>query len=190
MDWLSVVIEEYKTLRNESLASMQTQQSILRFGTAAVAVLIATGFSLWEKSPLPEIILLLAIPSISYLILTIWMGEVARMMRAGMFLVELENKINKEFNDKPKALTWEHWLRDTQHSGKTPQLRWDYYGIIALFFLIALGSIVIVNCFIWKIDCTLNISYCPLYIVVIDIFELIFFLGFFIFIYKIGKRFE
>lgn len=183
MDWLSVVIEEYKTLRNESLASMQTQQSILRFGTAAIAVLIAAAFNLWEKSPLPEAVLLFVIPFMSYLILAIWMGEIARMMRAGIFLVELEKKINKEFADKPKALTWEKWLRETQHDGKTPQLRWNYYAIISLFLLIALGSIGIGNFKIWK-------TICSLYIMIIDIVESIFFLGVFIFIYKIGKRFE
>lgn len=183
MNWLSVIIEEYKTLRSESLASMQTQQSILRFGTAAIAVVIATGFSLWEKSPLPEMVFLFFIPSIGYLVLTIWMGEVARMVRVGIFLVRLEEKINKEFSDKPKALTWENWLREIQHDGKTPQLRWNYYAIISLFFLIALVSIGIGNYKICK-------PICPSWIIIIDIFELILFIGVFLFIYQIGKRFR
>ena len=183
MDWLSVVTEEYKTLRNESLASMQTQQSILRFGTAAIAVVIATGFNLWGKSPLPEMVFLLFIPSISYLVLTIWMGEIARMMRAGIFLVKLEEKINKEFGDKPKALTWENWLRETQHDRKTPQLRWNYYSIIFLFFSMAIVSIGIGNYKVWN-------TICLSWIVIMDIFEVILFIGIFLFIYKIGKRFK
>ena len=183
MDWLSVVTEEYKTLRNESLASMQTQQSILRFGTAAIAVVIATGFNLWEKSPLPEMVFLLFIPAISYLVLTIWMGEIARMMRAGIFLVKLEEKINKEFGDKPKALTWENWLRETRHNGKTPQLRWNYYSIIFLFFSMAIVSIGIGNYKVWN-------TICLSWIVIMDIFEVILFIGIFLFIYKIGKRFK
>lgn len=183
MNWLSVVIEEYKTLRNESLASMGTQQSILRFGTAAIAIVIATGFNLWEKSPLPEMIFLLFFPTISYLVLTIWMGEVARMMRAGIFLVKLEEKINKEFGDKPKALTWENWLRETQHDGKTPQLRWNYYAIIFLFLSMAIASIGIGNHKVWN-------AICLSWIVIIDIFEMTSFIGVFLFIHKIGKRFE
>jgi hypothetical protein len=36
MDWLEIAIEEYKTLREESLTSMKMQQSILTFGTATM----------------------------------------------------------------------------------------------------------------------------------------------------------
>ncbi len=180
MNWLSVVIEEYKTLRSESLASMQTQQSILRFGTAAIAVIIATGFNLWKTSPLAEVIFLLFTPITVYLVLTIWMGEVARMMRAGIFLVKLEEKINKEFKDKPKALSWENWLRETQHDGKIPQLRWNYYAIISLFFLMALASIGIGNYKVWN-------TICLPWIVII---EMIPFFGVMLFIYKIGKKFK
>lgn len=183
MNWLSVVIEEYKTLRSESLASMKAQQSILRFGTAAIAVVIATGFNLWEKSPLPEIIFLLFIPAISYLVLTIWMGEAARMTRAGMFLMKLEEKINKEFGDKPKALTWENWLRKTQPDGKTPQLLWYYYTIISLFLLTALASIGIGGFKVWN-------KICLSWIIFIAVSEIILFIGVSFFIYTIGKRFK
>ena len=183
MDWLSVVIEEYRTLRNESLVALQTQQSVLRFGLAIIGIVIAIGFSLWEKSLLPEIIFLLLIPVASYLVLIIWMGEIARMTRAGMFLAELERKVNKEFSNKPEALRWENWLRKTQHDGKTPQLLLNYYAIIFLFLGTAIGSVIIGNFKLWK-------AICIPWAVTIDISEVVLFLVVFFLVYRLGKQFK
>jgi hypothetical protein len=150
MDWLSIAIEEYKTLRNESLLSMQTQQSTLRAGTAAVSVIIASGFSLWDSIELlSEIIFLAFVPIICYLVLTIWMGEVLRMMRAGKYLSDLENKINKKLKEKPEALIWENSLRKKDAKTKTPQMLFNYLCIIGLFFTLAIGSVIIGNYKIW-----------------------------------------
>ncbi|ODS36129.1 hypothetical protein BEH94_01855 [Candidatus Altiarchaeales archaeon WOR_SM1_SCG] len=115
MDWLSVIMEEYKSLREESLTAMQTQQSILRFGTATLGIVLAAGLNLWEKSLLPEFVFLFLIPLLSYLVIIIWVGEVERMIRAGTFLAQLEKKVNKAFGGKPEALTWESWLRTKQN---------------------------------------------------------------------------
>ena len=108
------MMEEYKTLRSESLMSMQTQQSILRFGTASIGVVLAIGFQFWENAKIFSIIFLVFLPLLSYLILFIWMGEVARMMRAGIYIHELEKKVNSEIKViKNKALEWENWLRQS-----------------------------------------------------------------------------
>jgi hypothetical protein len=39
MSWLSAALEEYKTLRTESLESMKMQQSILAYGIAAIGII-------------------------------------------------------------------------------------------------------------------------------------------------------
>lgn len=257
--WEDVALEEYKTLRNESLQSMVTQQSVLRFGIAALAILIATSFNIWEEPHLPETILFTIIPLMSYLILLIWFGELARMVRASRYLINVEKKINNELQNKyifslnpnykqsltegninrelsmlfdnnncyisndsiftkineeylkirnpngpeyiihdynsqlnvyqnnfpyrPNALTWENWLREPKNGHGTNQMRWNYYGIVGLFFLIALSSIVIGTWKIWSLEKE-GKAIC------IFILELIILLGFSGFIYKIGKGFE
>ncbi len=183
MDWLAVVIEEYKTLREESLTSLQTQQSILRFGTATLGIVLVAGFNVWERPLLSEIIFFFFAPLISYLVLIIWMGEIARMMRSGVYLLELEKKVSKEFSDKPEALTWENWLRQGQQDGKTPQLIWNYKAIIAMFLLLALASIAVGN---YKA----YVDFCLTYIVIINMLEVIFFLIVTFFVYKQGKLFR
>jgi len=140
-NWLSVVIEEYKTLREESLTSIKTQQSTLAFGTAALGLVLTKGFELWDKPPLPEIIFLGITPILCYLILYIWIGEVARMMRAGKFIAFLEDKVNSQFPTGPKALEWETWLRTPGLHTKSPQTTSNYFAILALFFSTAIISI-------------------------------------------------
>jgi hypothetical protein len=183
MEWLTPAIEEYKTLRTESLESMKGQQSTLRAGTATVGVVIATGFNLWDKPILPGLIFLLFIPFICYLALVIWIGEVARMMRAGYYLTKIEQKINSIYPEVENVLLWENWLRTKDAKSRTPQMKLNYLAIIALFFATALASIIIGNFKIWDPNLL-----CWLWS--INIFELIVFLISLFYIYKTGKRFE
>lgn len=148
MDWLAVVMEEYKTLREESLASMKMQQSILSFGTATIGIVISAGFAAWNKTPLPEIIFMFLIPTVIYLVILIWLGEVGRMFRAGSFLDRIEEKVNRQFTDKEEALSWENWLATGEWAGRKPHhgIRLHYVCIFVLFVITALSSVIIGNC--------------------------------------------
>lgn len=150
MAWIEVVIEEYKTLREESLTAMQLQQAVLRYGVAIVGLLTVTAFHLWSDRLLSGAVLFVFVPLVSYLILIIWMGEVARMMRVGWFLRELEDKINKHFPNNKPALTWENFLRD-KSGHQTPQLNWNYFGIIGLFLSIPVATIILGNVRLWQV---------------------------------------
>jgi hypothetical protein len=184
MDWISIALEEYKTLRNESLNSMQTQQSTLRTGSAAIAVIMAAGFSLWTINELlPGIIFLGAVPILSYLILTIWMGEVYRMMRAGKHLCGVENRINEKLDEEPKPLTWENWLREKQADKKPPQMLFNYLCIIILFFFLAVGSVVVGDLKVWA-----KLGSCEKWL--INIFESGFFMFFFVKTLIQGREFQ
>lgn len=171
MDWLEIAIEEYKTLREESLTSMKMQQSILTFGTATIGLIITTGFNVWDKTPLPEILFLFLAPAIVYLIILVWLGEVGRMFRAGRFIADIEDKINLQFPGKEKALTWENWLLTRQNENKTPHhiLQFHYVSIFLLFAMTSLGSIIIGNL---KIYTQLILRY----IILIDLVEITFLL--------------
>lgn len=181
MDWLPVALEEYKTLRLESIEALKGQHSTLRVGTAAVGVVLASGFNLWDKTLLPDLIFLLFNPALCYIVLAVWIGEVARMMRAGSFLAGLEKKISAAFPDKPDVLSWENWLRSSSEENKTPQIKWNYLSIIALFFATALASIAIGNYRIWG-------KLSPTLIYILNGIELIFFLIALVSILRLGRK--
>jgi hypothetical protein len=153
MDWITVAMEEYKTLREESLSSMKMQQSILTFGTATIGIILSAGFNVWDKQFLPEIIFMALLPAVSYLIVLSYIGETGRMFRAGRFIALIENKINSRFLEKEKALSWETWLLTTQNDGKTPHhnLWFHHISIFIFFILVSFISIFIGNIKLYKV---------------------------------------
>src|SRR5262249_11532432 len=151
--WLSVAIEEYKSVRTESLDSMKLQNAILSYGVTAIGLIFTAGIGLIDKNMLlvAEAMFLLFIPMIVFFIVVIWAGEVARMYRAGSFLAEHEGIINRYVKrsgsgdgwDEP-ALVWENWLLGMSDSKKTPHQRLyiQHYSVLAMFLFLAILSVV------------------------------------------------
>ena len=96
MEWIQIALEEYKTLRQESLDAIKAQHATLSFGTGTISVIFISGFGLWNNAYylLPRIIFLVFVPAICYIALVVWIGELARMMRVGQFLMILEMNLN------------------------------------------------------------------------------------------------
>jgi hypothetical protein len=117
---VDVALEEYRTLRQEVMTSMGTQQSILSFGTAALGILLAGAFNVFNQ-PLPAaLIFLLFVPLLSHLILVLWMTEVVRMLRAGYFLARVEAKIDEQM-DSDELLSWERWAHARPSPAEDPE---------------------------------------------------------------------
>ncbi|MCA1710122.1 MAG: hypothetical protein LC789_00175 [Actinobacteria bacterium] len=113
LEAVQLLMEEYRTLRDEILASISAQQAALTFGGAAIAILAATGTSLRKDdigSSIP--IFLVLIPFVCYFALNTWLAEVIRMLRAGSWLRRIERRVNRhvslEGHDCP-LLFWENW---------------------------------------------------------------------------------
>jgi len=183
MNWIEIAIEEYKTLRAESIEAIKTQQTTLKLGTAIAGAVVISGFNLWDKTLLPDLIFLVFIPILCYIILVIWIGEVSRMMRVGHYLTIVENKISKAFPDATNLLFYENWLRDKTLKSKTPQLKWNYIAVIALFSFISVSSIMVGNFKIYD-----KIGICL--IIVFNIVEILFLVVVLIHIYKISRTFK
>lgn len=183
-DWISIAMEEYKTLRTESLESMKGQQATLKVGTATVGVLAASAFSLWDKTLLPDFIFMVFLPVICYLILVIWIGEVQRMMRAGKFISTIEKKINDNFILKDNnVLSWENWLRIESAKGNTNQMKLNYFAILALFLFVSLISIGIGDYRIfYKIPFW--------WLLIINVVEIVIFTITFFYLMRTGKKLE
>lgn len=144
-EWLKIVIEQYKSVRTEALASINSQTTVASIGLTFVGALIGAGINFLDKPMVSETIFLFLIPVFCEFILVSWFGEVYRMVRAGVFLAEVESKVNRYFasKEKPhseKALCWEEWLVNNK---KLTQININYQTYILLFTLCSSISIII-----------------------------------------------
>lgn len=185
-DWLPIILEEYKSLREESLDAGNNAQSVIKFGMTAVSFVVAAGINVWSLNPLPTLVFLIFIPLLCYLILTIWVGEFARRMRAGKFIIDhIEKKVNIicDNSNLPKALYWETYVREKNENGKNRLFVWNRYAIIFIFLGIALVSILIGNYKMWN-DASVCLK------IIINFFELSLLLTAIIFNLKIGTKLQ
>lgn len=141
--WLQLAIKEYEALRAEILTTMETQQGALRFGTAALSILIIGTFNVWEDKLVTTLAFLFVVPFLSNLVITIWIGEVTRMMRAGDHVSRVEAQFQELYPDMPKPfMRWETGLRDP--SSTTTRWKrhyeWNYLAIILMFWAISVAS--------------------------------------------------
>jgi len=146
---LEVVCHEYDAIRAEIVTSLTSQVSVLSFGSATVGLLVAAAAALWEKEVwLTAAILLFVIPSICFLTLAIYGGELVRMMRAGLFMNRLEKWINEvcvatglSKGHQGRTLTWEQWGSIRTGRGDVDLL--NRIAISAVFLGMAIGGIVV-----------------------------------------------
>ena len=123
---IKILLEEYKTLRQESLGSIRLRVQIVSFGLAAIILLF--GVPLSSRSGvniiLINIVYTFVIPLLCTIIVNIWLGELYRMERAGNFMYLQETRINMAINkyillneneneneSDISILSWEGWLR-------------------------------------------------------------------------------
>lgn len=143
--WLELAIQEYNAMRDEILTTMRTQDGTLRFGAAALGIVIAAGFTIWEDTMAATMIFLALVPFITTIVLIVWMGEVTRMMRAGRHILRLEGMLHEQLKGLPEpVMQWETNLRDPE-SALTRWERhyeWNYHAIVLMFWTLGIGSIV------------------------------------------------
>jgi hypothetical protein len=140
---LDVVMHEYDAIRSEVDNSLSNQVSILTFGAATVGLLVAAAGTLWRDAELlAGLLLLLVVPTACFLTLAIHHAELVRLMRAGLFLHELENWVNKApWPGKPevkpvRVLRWEQWaIREDEADID----RYSSFAIRLVFSLLAYG---------------------------------------------------
>jgi hypothetical protein len=136
---------------------MKVQNTILSYGVTAIVLIITAGLSIIDKEMLLMVdaaIFLILIPTVIFFIVMIWAGEVARMYRAGSFLVKHESTISEYIGSisssdgrvKP-ALSWENWLSQGSCDNKAPhkKLYIQHYSVLSMFLFLAILSITIGN---------------------------------------------
>lgn len=101
-----LIIEEYKSLRQEQLNKMDKQYQITGVGIGAIATLLATAY---EKLIYP---LFLILPLVILGFIALYEAESRAIISAAEYIKELETEIIREH---PK-LGWERWLKNKGRS--------------------------------------------------------------------------
>lgn len=136
---LLLLMEEYKSLRAEIVASISAQVSILGFGGAIVAIFAAAGTDIGARSAAVSVVIFLAfLPAASYCTIDLWLAEVTRMLRAGGHLRDLEKRVNEQvYLDGEPLLCWENSVHSP---GKDDVEAQHLRSVSATFLLFALAS--------------------------------------------------
>lgn len=91
--YLELLIEEYRSIRDEVKQSNINMWTAMQWGTAILAILFGVGLSQWNSgTPASPIVFGLLIPAFSFITLSFWLGEAARLKRAGDYIFLLEKK--------------------------------------------------------------------------------------------------
>jgi hypothetical protein len=148
--WFDIVLCEYNSLRTEAIESLKSQQSIINYGLTVIGVLIGFTGSIWMQKTIVEIIYIVFIPFLCNFITLTWNGEVNRMSRAGRYIKQIEDKINRMVKtqlqiDEP-ALYWESYLRELKKEGRVTtnnKRKRNYFAILGMFGLLSYLSVLI-----------------------------------------------
>jgi len=123
--WLEVAMEEYKTLRQESLAAIEQMQRTLQIGLVAIGVVTAFGVDAVKEGTGVQVGPVCFTPAFAAVVVLVSLDELRRAMRAGAHIARLEHKLKWKYpNDPP--LTWE-----SKEVGFRPVRHWA--ATVALF---------------------------------------------------------
>jgi hypothetical protein len=109
---INILLDEYRTLRAESLQSIQARHQIIAFAFGAMSVVIAGLVTSNASMIMLGAIAYLAVPQIAKSSLMMWLGEYRRSARAGEKIREVETKINALA--RCCLLSWENSLSATK----------------------------------------------------------------------------
>jgi hypothetical protein len=120
VEWVDVAMEEYKTLRAESLGSLEQAQLSLQIGLAAIAAITAFGATrATNVATLEDVAIAVASPLVAALVWVLWLLQVERAVLAGAQIALVEQRVNKHFPGEVDALEWERKMLE-EHSAMGP----------------------------------------------------------------------
>ncbi len=103
-NYLSILAEEYKSLREESRQASINMFTSLQWGAAIIGVIIAASFTQWNKEHAVVLItFLFIVPLLCAIAMFLWLGEAARFKRVGDYICLIEQKVGivlQDFKDK------------------------------------------------------------------------------------------
>jgi hypothetical protein len=141
--WVDLALAEYDAHRAEVLATVQAQNSSLTVGTAAIGILAAGAFNVWEDAVLATLVFLGAVPLLTALVVLLWFSQVIGMFEVGVYLDGLERKLREELRAPAPVMTWEESIREGRAAIRRPQYDWSNYAIVGLLAALAGAALVL-----------------------------------------------
>ena len=148
---INAMINEYNTMRKESLNKLQFQVTLITFYITSMATILSIFIKKSESENdfmNRENIFCLVIPCVTIYVAIIWLDQVYRQKKIAYFTYILENKINRFIADNSgvttTAIYWEHWIS----TSKTDTWK---FNVKFTFYYICLGTLTVVPIisFIW-----------------------------------------
>ena len=142
--WVTAVLAEYHAHRAEVLSEAQAQQQILALGATAVGLVVAGAFNVWDNQLLASVAFLGVVPLLCLFVLVQWVGRAAGLMGVGFYLQQLEEALRTAYpSAPPRVFSWERTRAEPASRGHwwTANYEWHDVGAIAIFALLAYGSI-------------------------------------------------
>jgi hypothetical protein len=106
-DWVTVALEEYKTLRAESLGAIEQMQRTLQIGVAAIGLITGFGIDTSASQPAVQAGFAVATPALAGTVLVLWLDQLRRSVFAGAHVARIEHRIAERFANESPPLTWE-----------------------------------------------------------------------------------
>ena len=122
-NYLQILAEEYKSLREESRQISINMFTSFQWGAAILGILIAAGFTQWNKVHVVVILTFLVIvPFITAITMFMWLGEAARFKRVGDYICMIEQKVGIVLGDFKEKINlkekWDFYKNDIEKSLK------------------------------------------------------------------------
>jgi len=135
-DWIDAALEEYRSLREESLQAIDRQVRVLGLGTTASGVVLGLGVKTGTSVSTATILLVFFSPLLAFLVCVLWLGEMERMVRAGAQVATIERRISGRIDPSDPPMGWENSLR--LNRPRRRRIATVYRAIFAILFIIAL----------------------------------------------------
>ncbi len=133
----AALLEEYKTVRQESLEALGRVQSVAQYLFAAAGVTVTVGLVAAKDDPTVGAAVLMAlIPLVVILGISMVILEIQRVLRARRHLRHLEDRINALIEGPERAFSWEVARLKPETRG------WNLFPVI---FVVAVASIVVIG---------------------------------------------
>ena len=140
--WVPVAMEEYKTLRQESLSAIEQMQRTLQIGLVAIGVLTGFGVDAVKEGTGVQVGLAISTPLVAALVVVLRLDELYRTVNAGAHIAVLERKIARKLGDDEPPLTWES---DIQKDFDPEEDRFRHGVITGILFAAASAPAVVLG---------------------------------------------
>ncbi len=112
-----MMMHEYEAIRNEVVTSLGAQVAVLSFGAATLGLMVAAAAEIWSDAGIVASLLLIwGVPAVCFLTLSMHAFEMVRIMRASLFIHDIERCVNEAYrqdggnNSNAGILLWEQWM--------------------------------------------------------------------------------